>query len=431
MIDMGRRCVLKYNNSKLVVGFTVGFLVIGFTVFIMLDNRSSHSAKLDTAGNPAGSHQEKTGVVSEASAAAVSPVVSQAPEATSNPVSSSAVPTPDPSPDPAAEPAALKYQGAVEHIFFHPLIAYPELAFDGDSMAKGYNDWFITVKEFAKILDSLYANQYVLIDIHSLYEETEMDGKTIVKAKELWLPPGKKPLVLSIDDLNYYTYMRENGNVYRLVLDDKGEVAAYSVTPQGKELVSHDNEIIPILDDFVKRHPDFSQQGTKGVIALTGYEGILGYRTDQLDSPDYDKAKKDVIPVIERLKETGWSFASHGYGHLDTAKVTYDRFSKDTLRWKKEVEPLIGPTSVYIYPFGSKVLPGDPKYAFLLESGFRMICSVGPAPYLKVRSDSVMMDRRHIDGIAFEDQKKRLLPLFDVNDVIDESRLSQAKAGVK
>lgn len=259
MIDMGRRCVLKYNNSKLVVGFTVGFLVIGITVFIMLDNRSSHSAKLDTAGNPAGSHQEKTGVVSEASAAAVSPVVSQAPEATSNPVSSSAVPTPDPSPDPAAEPAALKYQGAVEHIFFHPLIAYPELAFDGDSMAKGYNDWFITVKEFAKILDSLYANQYVLIDIHSLYEETEMDGKTIVKAKELWLPPGKKPLVLSIDDLNYYTYI----------------------------------------------------------------------------------------------------------------------------------------------------------------------------PYLKVRSDSVMMDRRHIDGIAFEDQKKRLLPLFDVNDVIDESRLSQAKAGVK
>jgi hypothetical protein len=71
--------------------------------------------------------------------------------------------------------------------------------------------------------------------------------------------------VLSVDDLNYYTYMRENGNVFRLVLDDKGEVAAYSRTSEGQGLVTRENEIVPILDDFVKLHPDFSWHGARGL----------------------------------------------------------------------------------------------------------------------------------------------------------------------
>lgn len=29
----------------------------------------------------------------------------------------------------------------VEHIFFHTVIAHPELAFDQDSLAKGYSDY--------------------------------------------------------------------------------------------------------------------------------------------------------------------------------------------------------------------------------------------------------------------------------------------------
>jgi hypothetical protein len=91
-----------------------------------------------------------------------------------------------PQPVPVETPLVL-FKGQIEHIFFHPLIAFPELAFDGDSMAQGYNDWFVTVKEFNKILDSLYRNQYVLIDIGSLY--TEKEG--VVRPKELWLPVDK------------------------------------------------------------------------------------------------------------------------------------------------------------------------------------------------------------------------------------------------
>lgn len=50
----------------------------------------------------------------------------------------------------------VPYDGIVEHLFFHPIIAYPELAFDGDAQANGLDDFMVTVDEFNKILDSVY-----------------------------------------------------------------------------------------------------------------------------------------------------------------------------------------------------------------------------------------------------------------------------------
>ena len=64
------------------------------------------------------------------------------------------------------------YDGLVEHLFFHPIIAYPELAFDGDAQEKGLDDYMVTVDEFNKILESCYANGYVLVDICDVWSET-------------------------------------------------------------------------------------------------------------------------------------------------------------------------------------------------------------------------------------------------------------------
>jgi hypothetical protein len=302
------------------------------------------------------------------------------------------------------------YKGPVEHIFFHPLIIYPQLAFDGDAMAQGYDDWFVTVPEFKRMLQSLYDKGYMLVDLAT------------VTRQDLWLPPGKKPLVLSIDDLNYYQYMRQNGNAYKLILDGDGNVKTYSVSPEGAPVISDDDEIIPIADKFVQAHPDFAYQGAKGVIALTGYEGILGYRTNDRTAPNYESEKAEALRVIQRLKETGWSFASHGWGHLDAARIKYDTLVRDTQRWKDEVEPLLGPTSIYIYPFGSQVTTGDPKFQYLQSAGFRIFCGIGPEPFLKVSPAYTLMDRRHVDGIALRTQRKLLLPFFDADQVMDSVR---------
>jgi hypothetical protein len=110
-------------------------------------------------------------------------------------------------------------------------------------------------------------------------------------------------------------------------------------------------------------------------------------------------------------------------GHLDAVKVSYARFVQDTERWKREVEPLIGTTAIYNYPFGSRVETDSDTFNALKKAGFYVFCSVGPAPYLKWKSEVMMMDRRHIDAIALTTQCSKLLGLFDADDVIDPVRL--------
>lgn len=315
----------------------------------------------------------------------------------------------------------VEYKGTVKHIFFHPLIIYPEKAFDGDYLSKGYNDWFVTVKEFKKIIESLYQKGYMLVDINDTFDVAEMAGRKMLKQKSLMIPKGKKPLIISIDDLNYYEYMIDNGNAHKLIIDDDGIVKTYSKDKNGQSVISNDNDIVPILDEFVSEHPDFSLEGAKGIIALTGYEGILGYRTNNLKSITYENEKKEAINLVNRLKYTGWTFACHGYGHLDADKIDINRLKRDTNRWKSEVETLIGPTSVYIYPFGSTVNYTDAKFKFLMDSGFDVFCGVGPETITEYKKDCIITERRPIDGISLH-YAKRLADLFDCNEVIDTVR---------
>ena len=162
------------------------------------------------------------------------------------------------------------WDGIVEHLFFHPVVAYPELAFDGDSQSDGIDDWMVTVDEYDKILQSVYDRG----------ESTDANGQPVMVRNTLYLPEGKKPLILSYDDVNYYDYMLKDGFTYKLIIGDDGLIWSYGLDPQGNEVVSQDLDAITILDKFVREHPDFSPFGAKGSLSLTGYQGILGYRTN-------------------------------------------------------------------------------------------------------------------------------------------------------
>ena len=102
----------------------------------------------------------------------------------------------------------------VIYVFYHPVITEPKVAFTQEkNQAKGNFDWMITADEFKRSLNELYKHHYILINPHEAYD---LKGKTVTR-KELKLPKGKKPLILSIDDMNYYEYMRGHGYADRLV----------------------------------------------------------------------------------------------------------------------------------------------------------------------------------------------------------------------
>lgn len=319
----------------------------------------------------------------------------------------------------------VKYDGPVHHVFFHSLIAYTDLAFDNDGQSNGYNYWMTTASEFEKMLPELLSRNYILYDITELIEDDqENPGK--IKKKDIYLPEGKIPLVISIDDVNYYEYMKNDGFATKLVLDEKGDVANEIVTPEGKTIISRKADVMPILDDFVKEHPEFSYNGAKGVIALTGYQGALGYRITDLVGEELEKATEEATKVANRLKETGWKFACHSYTHNQYFKnytVTMAQLKHDTERWKKYIEPVTGKTNIYISPFGVRFKSTDERYRYIVEEGFNIFCPVQKTPELSFYGDNVIMTRFNLDGYSMVNRKDYINETyFNVENVIDDAR---------
>ena len=76
-------------------------------------------------------------------------------------------------------------------------------AFDGDSRTPGYNSVMTTKDEFLKMLDAFYEDGYVLVRIRDIASETtDENGNTVFSWGEILLPEGKKPLVMSQDDVD-------------------------------------------------------------------------------------------------------------------------------------------------------------------------------------------------------------------------------------
>ena len=323
---------------------------------------------------------------------------------------------------PPDTPALVRYKGPVEHIFFHPLVPRPRYTFHKGSQPAEFAKWMVSVREFRAMLPQLYANDWVLVDLDSLFRQVTTPSGTQLRQVPLMLPPGKKPLVISVDDLNYPQYMVDNRFNAKLVLDEQGNVAAQRTATDGTTLTSRRTEIVPILDRFVQRHPDFSINGAKGTIALTGAEGILGYRTSG-DGPKALQEQQLAAPVVKRLKQTGWTFASHTYSHPDLGAVSLAQVQRDTDRWETYVEPLVGKNvRILVYPYGSPAPAGSAQLQYLRRAGFRVFCTIGPRASLILQDGYAVQSRVHVDGVSLLSQQGTLKRFFDPASVIDKAR---------
>lgn len=315
----------------------------------------------------------------------------------------------------------------INHIFFHSLVADNSKAFDGDRKSKGYNMYMTTISEFNKMMDAMYLEGYVLVRMADLVkQETLEDGTTRYVENQIYLRPGKKPFVLSQDDVSYYSYMDGDGFATRIVIGKDGKPTCEMLQEDGTTVIGA-FDIVPILDAFIEAHPDFSYQGAKGLLALTGYDGVLGYRTNDETSPTYEKDKEAAIEVAKVLKEEGWEFASHSWGHKNMTTISMDTLKRDTQRWLKEVEPLIGPTDILVFPFGNDIENtvgkySSEKYQYLKKKGFNIYVGVYKEPWMQIHKEYVRMNRRPLDGQALLQFPDRLKDLFDAKDIIDPQR---------
>lgn len=327
---------------------------------------------------------------------------------------------------PAFEPDKVKdqpeivyesYTGDIPHIFIHCLIAYPELK-GGDGNMR-YDADCINGTEFRSLLRELYANGYCLIDIHDTFEQTSAGWR---QKETVSVPAGRKPLIFSVDDVTYDQRKRGNGMVDFLGFDEQGGFTAGTYRSDGSIEYTKE-EFVFILEDFIAEHPDFSADGARMTLCMTGFTGQFGYRTDidddnqDIRAGEIEKAKA----VAAKLSELGYTFACHGFGHYDATKLSLSGIKEDLRCVREQVEPVVGPMTVYVYPYGKNLKPGDPRYQALLNEGFAEFCSVSHFFFRRNYEDgkSLYMTRIGIDGYSLRNYGEALAPLFDVNKVID------------
>ena len=324
----------------------------------------------------------------------------------------------------------------ITHVFFHTLIDDTGRAFDGDSKSGNYNQVMTTVSEFNKIIQIMYDKGYVLVSPHDM--ATVNDDGTMSRGK-IMVPEGKIPFVLSQDDVSYYHYMDGDGCASKLVLDENGEVKNEYVEADGSVSVG-DYDLVPLLDTFIKEHPDFSYHGRKGILAMTGYNGVLGYRTDIAyktgenlleDNPDfdYDQDVADATKVADAMKAEGWEFASHTWGHMNATERSAEDLKTDDQKWKSYVAPILGDTDMIIFAFGADI--GDwsgyssdnPKFQYYKSAGYDYFCNVDSSQYfVQITDQYFRQGRRNLDGYRMYYNPEMLSDLFDVADVWDSSR---------
>lgn len=334
----------------------------------------------------------------------------------------------------------------VVNLSFQVLIADPGRAYTNRAYGSSYNRNFVTIKEFSKILDQLYANGYVLVSLNDIVKTVENEnGEMVFTANELYLPAGKKPLILTQTQVNYYTYMTDSngdklpdaggaGFASKLIFDENGKLTNEMVDAAGNT-VTGAYDLVPILDAFVEAHPDFSYKGAKAILAVTGYDGLFGYRTNASASKHfgaeaYNTAVNEVKAVIQALRDTGYEIACYTYENMAYGSLSSGQIKSDMNLWTREVLPIIGQADVFVFAQNSDIgsnnaaYSGD-KFYTLNNLGYKYylgFCGSNGMPWSYMDDGYFRMGRLMVSGSNMAYNSGWFAGIFEPATVLDSNR---------
>lgn len=329
----------------------------------------------------------------------------------------------------------------VLHLSFESLIADTDQASKDSSAAATLDQTRVTVDEFNAMLGQLYEEGYVLVRFSDLAAVNE-DGA--MEAKKLMLPSGKKPLLLSETNVNYDLELSGQGLASRLVLDGNGALTCERQASDGST-VTGAFDVVPCVEAFIQEHPDFSNNGARGILGLTGYNGILGYRTDDALATSTDNRyaakygvfdtaaeKEAAAPVIEALKSAGWEFACNGYDGTNYGSDE-EAVSADLTKWNESVGTLVGNTTILLFPSGTDSRgwkaydESDPVYQILKKQGFLYYGSMDiSGTKTQLTEQYLRCSYMNVDGYRmYQDLYKdagRFTGILDFQEIYDSKR---------
>lgn len=184
----------------------------------------------------------------------------------------------------------------------------------GESSSSGTDGVSVlTVTEFKEILQDLYRRNYVLVDPESIADS----GDGTMKEGKVSVPIGKKPLTITETGAGYTPGY--DGHADSLTQKEDGSLTNTYTDSDGK-VQTGDVDVITCLDAFIREHPDFSSQDARGVIAVTGQNGMFGYALEVSGSQSGRLSADAVREVQENeARYSGSDLGDTGTGSTGTA----------------------------------------------------------------------------------------------------------------
>lgn len=331
----------------------------------------------------------------------------------------------------------------IPNLSFHMLVAEAYRTFSDPGYGKSWKWNFITTTEFSNILQQLYNNGYVLVDMDDVIVANKTADGITYEVNTLYLPEGKKPVMLTQTQVNYYTYMvdgdgdgladKKGGGFASKMILDNGKLTNEMVTKEGTTLRGA-YDFVPILEEFIEKHPDFSYQGARAVLAVSGYDGLFGYRTDpetakKLGEDFYQKELAELPAVLDALREKGYKFGCYTYGNVAYGDIKADQLKEDLQKWNEEVTPLLGEVEYLVYAKNSDITTGTglysgEKYELLKQAGFHYYLGFceSNTPWFVRTNEYIRQGRIMVTGNSLEKYPKMFEGLFETVSVLDPNR---------
>ncbi len=303
----------------------------------------------------------------------------------------------------------------VPGLSFRTLVADLDKAKADPDRGSRYQSSYVTVDQFYTLLEELYEGGYVLVSLYDFgAPATDSEGGVAVTTTSVRLPEGKKPILLTQEGVNYYGHTQKSGGFAScLTLDAEGELTCAMKAEDGSTITGN-YDLVPILNDFIETHPDFSHNGARATIAVSGYEGLFGYDLSETEQ---------IVKIAKKLRADGYDLACYTYADMKYSQYGTEGLKEDLSKWNEEILPLLVETDILVYPTGGDIkgLEGysGSKYNLLHDQGFRYFSGTGDGVVWGMTDPGYL---RHIRTVVTPQNMKEhpeyYLGLFDADAVL-------------
>ena len=302
----------------------------------------------------------------------------------------------------------------IPNLSFRTLMADLQKAAADPDRGSRYKKNYITTDEFSRILNQLYENGYVLVSLYDFaVPVTAEDGSVGVNRTSIRLPEGKKPIILTQEGVNFYSHTEKSGGFADcLTLSAEGQLTCRMGENEG------DFDLIPVLNAFLAEHPDFSYEGARATIAVSGYEGVFGLGLDQSES---------IKAVADKLRQQGYDLACYTYADMEYADYGVAGLKEDLDKWTAEIAPILGETDILVYPTGGDIKGQEAytgsKYDALHGFGFRYFVGVNNgASWGMTTGEYARQQRTLVTGANLSEHPEWYAGFFDAATVLSAER---------